>query len=278
MLNLIQWLKKFLSKIQCDSIGAFAAQSAYFTILSFFPFVMLLMTVLKFLPIEEETLITSIVDLVPQSSATIVMSLMQEILRKSSGTLMSVTIILLLWTAGKGILSITNGLNAVNEVRETRNYFILRFVATIYTLLFAIMIILTLVIIVFGDRLYELIMSYFPRLSSVAAFVISIRTVTALLVLTLFFMFFYRVLPARKLRLRYQLPGAILAAVGWLLGSYGFSIYVDYSTNLSYMYGSLTGIILLMLWLYLCMYILFIGAEFNFMLYSRKNAGNYFQR
>lgn len=267
MLEFIQWIKKFAAKVQMDGIAAYAAQSAYFVILSFFPFVMFLLTLLNFLPIDANTLIEALVGIFPESSAVIITPIVNEILSKSSGTLMSITILVLLWTAGKGLMALTNGLNAVHEIRETRNYIILRIISTIYTLLLAVMIILVLIVLVFGNQLYMWIVRKLPFLGNVAAFVISIRTFASLMILTTVFLLFYKVLPAVKVKLWHQLPGALFSAVGWLLFSYAFSIYIDYSQNISYMYGSLAGIILLMLWLYFCMNIIFIGAELNYMLY-----------
>lgn len=267
MLEFIQWIKKFAAKVHMDGIAAYAAQSAYFVILSFFPFVMFLLTLLNFLPIDANTLIEALVGIFPESSAVIITPIVNEILSKSSGTLMSITILVLLWTAGKGLMALTNGLNAVHEIRETRNYIILRIISTIYTLLLAVMIILVLIVLVFGNQLYMWIVRKLPFLGNVAAFVISIRTFASLMILTTVFLLFYKVLPAVKVKLWHQLPGALFSAVGWLLFSYAFSIYIDYSQNISYMYGSLAGIILLMLWLYFCMNIIFIGAELNYMLY-----------
>lgn len=270
MLKLIQFIQTILDKIRRDQIGAYAAQSAYFIILSFFPFVMLVMTLLRYLPINSDTLITALIDLVPASSTDVITSILNEILEKSSGTLLSITIITLLWSAGKGLMAVTRGLNSVHEIDETRNYVVLRVISTFYTLLFAIMIIFTLIFLVFGNRLYVWISSYFPPLNHVAAFVISIRTFTSLLLLTFFFMLFYKVLPAKRLNFRHQIPGAIFSSTGWLLCSYAFSIYVDFSKNISYMYGSLAGIILLMLWLYFCMYIMFLGSELNLLIHPDK--------
>ena len=67
-----------------------------------------------------------------------------------------------------------------------------------------------------------------------------------------------------------QLPGAIFAAVCWLLFSFGFSLYFSNFSNFSYMYGSLAAIVLLMFWLYFCICILFIGAEINDFLKSEN--------
>lgn len=270
MLDLIQWFKKMTSKIRQDNVSAFAAQSAYFTILSFFPFIMFLLTLLRFLPIEDSALIETIIKLVPSSAANTITWFLSEILKKSTGTLMSFTIIILLWTAGKGIMALTRGLNAINGIPETRNYIVLRIVSTIYTLLFAIMIIFTLGILVFGNWFYALITSYIPMLNEIAAFVINIRSITGFLLMVILFSFFYKVLPAKKMKLYQQIPGALFSAAGWLLCSYIFSVYVDFSSGISYIYGSLSSIVFLMLWLYFCMYIVFLGAELNMLIYGEK--------
>ena len=270
MLNLIQWIKNVTAKIRHDNVSAFAAQSAYFIILSFFPFIMFVMTLIRFLPIDIDALVNAVISIIPSSSVSTVSWLLNEAMDKSSGTLLSLTIITLLWTAGKGIMAIARGLNAVNDIDESRNYFILRILATIYTLLFAIMILFTLAFLVFGNRLYLLIVSYFPMLNNIAAFVINIRRITAFILLTFFFACFYKVLPSKKMKFLHQIPGALFSSAGWLVFSYFFSIYVDFSKNISYMYGSLAGIILLMLCLYLCMYIMFFGAELNILIFGKK--------
>lgn len=270
MLKIIDWIMKMMNDLRKNHISAFAAQSAYFIILSFVPFVILLMTLLKYLPIGEDTLINSILGLVPASASSTISWLLNEALEKSSGTLLSFTIIMLLWAAGKGIMALANGLNAIHNIDETRNYIVLRIVATFYTMIFAFMIILTLIFLVFGNRLFGLITTHFPFTSHILNFVNSIKTITTLTLLFLFFMLFYKILPAQKLKFRHQIPGAIFSSVGWLVCSYIFSIYLDLSTNLSYMYGSLAGVIVLMLWLYFCMYIMFWGAELNILCFPPK--------
>lgn len=274
MLNFIQWLKKFILKMQRDKISVYAAQSAYFIILSFFPFVMFLLTLLNYLPIETDTLITELVNVFPDSSSKVVTWILNDIISRSSTTLLSITILALLWTAGKGLMALTCGLNSVHEIEETRNYFALRIISTFYTILLAFMVISALIFLVFGNWLYLWIIEKFPILNDVAAFVISIRTFASLLILTSVFTLFYKMLPAVKVKLLQQIPGALFAAVGWLVFSYFFSIYINYVQNLSYMYGGLVGIIILMLWLYFCMNIIFIGAEINFILYRQRLENN----
>ena len=97
------------------------------------------------------------------------------------------------------------------------------------------------------------------------------RATVLLAILLFFFLIMYIVLPNRKTSLIYELPGAILSSLGWIGFSYGFAFYIDNMANFSYVYGSLTAIVLLLLWVYFCMYILFIGAEVNYFLYNYIN-------
>lgn len=263
MLNVISWIKDIMNKIKDDHVSAYAAQSAFFIILSAVPFLMLLLILLNYVPIKIETLITNINDFFPTDAGNFITAIINEIKTKTSGTVLSITIITLLWTSGKGILALTRGLNSVYGIKESRNYILLRVISTFYTLLLAVMIIFTLGFLVFGNRIYLWICEKVPFLNHVAAFLISIRTISSMAILTALFLIFYKVLPNRKGRLMHQLPGAVFAALGWMISSYIFSIYVDFSSGLSYMYGSLTSIIITMLWLYFCMNIFFFGAELN---------------
>ena len=160
---------------------------------------------------------------------------------------------------------------------ETRNYLYLRLRASFYTVIFILAIILSLVLSVFGNRISLMMYEHVPFLSKVVDFIIRIRTVVSLVVLTIFWDLVYKFLPNRKNRgkttLRKQLPGALFTASGWLLFSFFFSVYLDVFTGFSSMYGSLTTIILIMLWLYVCMYIILLGGEVNAMLegLQRKN-------
>lgn len=267
MLNIISWVKDIMNRIKDHHVGAYAAQSAFFIILSAVPFLMLILILLKYIPIQPDILIANVGDFFPSDITAFIVAIIDEINTKTSGTVLSITIISLLWASGKGILALTRGLNSVYGIKETRNYVLLRVVSTFYTLIFAIGIIFTLVFLVFGNKIYLWICARLPFLDDAAAFLISIRTFSSMAILTSMFLIFYKVLPDRKEKLLHLLPGAAFSALGWMISSYAFSIYVDYSSNLSYMYGSLTSIIITMLWLYFSMNIVFFGAELNLLLF-----------
>ena len=264
--SLLLRIRTFTAKLREDSVSAFAAQAAFFIILSFFPFVMFLLTLLNYLPISSEDLYALTARIFPSTINNVLGSVFSELVEKSSGTVLSVTVIAALWSASRGMLSLVRGLNAVYGHKETRNYFLIRGISMLYTLVFAALLIVTLALLVFGNQIYHFIITRFPILGEPALLVMSLRSLVTMAILTLFFLLMYLVIPNRKSRILSELPGAILTAAGWLGFSLLFSFYIDHISTFSYIYGSLTALAVCMLWLYFCMYILFIGAEVNMLL------------
>lgn len=258
-------------KIRDDHIAAFSAQAAFFIIISFFPFIMLLLSIVKYFPIEEENMFLLLSQVFPTTVNSLIESIISEIYRTAaSTTLISATIVSTLWSAGKGFLAIMKGLNSVYEINETRHGILLRGMAALYTLIFAVMVITTMILFVFGNRLYFWIEQKFPVIQDTAFLIISLRTIVGLITLLFFFLLIYIFIPNRKTKIMHELPGAMICAAGWMGFSYAFSYYIDNFSNYASMYGSLTAIVLFMLWLYFCMYLLFLGAEFN-LLFENKS-------
>ena len=269
ILSLIQMFRAFAKKLRDDHISAFASQSAYFVILSFFPFIMFLLTIINYLPFSQDDVIALTSHLLPDTIHNFVTTLIYELYEKSSGTLLSLSVIAALWSAARGILAMIRGLNSVYGIKETRSYFRLRFISSLYTVGFALFLIISLALLVFGNQILLYVQRrQIPILTEFTLLIISIRTVALLIALSIFFLIIYLVIPNRKSQFFYELPGALLSAFGWTGFSYLFSFYIDNMGNYSYTYGSLTAIIICMLWLYACMYIMFIGAEVNVVLAS----------
>lgn len=257
-------------KIRDDHVAAYSAQAAFFIIISFFPFIMLLLSIIKYFPLEENAMQRFFAQVFPNAVYTMILSVINEIYHTTtSSTVISITVITALWTAGKGFLAIMKGLNAVYEINETRHYILLRTISAFYTLMFAVMLIITMVLFVFGNRLYSWIEKKFPVLMDTALIIISLRTILGLIILIIFFLIIYNVIPDRKAKFFNELPGAMLCAGGWMGFSYAYSYFIDNFSNYASTYGSLTAIVLFMLWMYFCMYLLFLGAEFN-LLFENK--------
>lgn len=261
----------FLNKMKEDAVSAFAAQTAFFIVLSFIPFLMLLLTLVQYLPVTEDALVSMTNQLLPHTINTYVVSLVNEIYSQPSATIISITAIVALWTASKGFLSMMRGFNFIYKIPETRNYIRLRLIASFYTLIFALTLLISLAILVFGNKIFIGIVNQVPLLENFAIMVMSIRSIVGLLVLFLFFSALYLWIPNFKGRFIHVIPGAIVASVGWMGFSLLYSLYIDNFANFN-TYGSLTVLIFCMLWLYACMYILFIGCEINELLY------HYFKR
>lgn len=263
-------VKAFLARLQEHALTAFSAQSAFFIIISFFPFAMLLLTLLEYIPLPISKTTDFIVGILPHSINDYVVSILGEIHTKASGALISITAVTALWSASKGMLAMTRGMNSVYGITEKRNYVKLRIMAVVHTLIFIVILLAMLVVMVFGNALHKWIAKYIPVIADVIAKIIDLRGIGGFALLVVFFTVLYIFLPDRRSNFFKELPGAIFSAVGWIAFSFLYAFYIDNIANYSYLYGSLTAIVLLMLWLYICMYILFLGGEINCLL-AEKN-------
>lgn len=257
------------------NMSVYSANASFFIILSAFPAIMLLLGLIQYTPITKDALLRGLEYVIPEVLEPLVSGIIEDLYTKASGALISITAISALWSASRGMLSILNGINAVYKLEENRGYFARRFIAVFYMLGFVISLVLTLLLNVFGNNIVDLLRKHLPELAGFGAFFINFRVIIIAVALTLCFMLIFKIFPNRKAAFARQLPGAAISAMGWLLFSTAFSIYVDNFGNYSYFYGSLAVIVIAMLWIYICIYILFIGAFCNSWLEKRhkKQAG-----
>lgn len=260
---------RVMDVVSSHHTGAYAAQAAYFFVLSMIPIILLLLTMVQFTSLTKDYIMNAVLQAFPTTVEGLIESIVDQVYSQS-GTIIPITVLVALWSAGRGVLSITNGLNCVYESRETRNYIYLRIRASLYTVIFLVAIILSLVLSVFGNRIAVMLNQHFPVLLRMIDVLIRGRTLITLGILTLFWDTVYKYLPNRKnigkTTMKKQLPGAIFTACAWQVISFIFSVYLDIFTGFTTMYGSLTMIILIMLWLYMCMYVILLGGEVNALL------------
>lgn len=259
----VKFIQGFVDNMGKKHMSAYAAQAAYFIILSFIPFMLLLMTSIKYTPLTREEVINVVMQVCPESFEGFIRGIVWEVYAKSLGVV-PISALIALWSAGKGIQALTNGFNSIYQVQETRNFFVTRVRSVVYTLVFVIAIILTLILQVFGNSLQRELSSRFPVLDRLVTTIISMRVMISLFLLSLVFVMMYKFIPNRKATFRSQLPGAVLSAVCWSAFSFFFSLYVDFFSVTSNMYGSMTTIVLILLWMYFCMMFVMIGAQVNY--------------
>lgn len=255
-------LRCYMEKCKKDHVGAFAAQAAFFIILSSIPFLMFLTSLLQYTPISKAYLTRVIIESVPEYIEPFLISIVNEVYTQNVG-LLSVTAILAIWAAGRAIQYITAGLNAVHDIYETRNWIVVRFWSVIHTLGMVGVLVSLLSLFVFTDYVERIMPDGFGLLTELVRFKSLARGVGIYFLLCLFFTVLFVMLPNKKLTFASQLPGGVICATAWYIFSFFLYIYVTFFHGFS-MYGSMTDpIALLMLWLYVCMYIMLLCAEAN---------------
>ena len=263
---------RLLDKCKEDNIGAYAAQTAFFVMMSLVPLMMFFITLIQYTPISEAMLLQWVHQYLPDYLEPVIITILDEVFSESTGIL-STTAVVAIWSASKGLHYLSDGLDEVNGVKEKRSWLILRIKAVIYTFSFLVGIVLFLVLIIFGRSLEELLIYYLPVIGGVVSKILDFRILIITPVMILLVMMAFYSLPDRKavsghkINFHNQLPGAVLCTVVWYLFSVGVSIYVGYFNGFS-MYGSLTTIVLTMFWIYFCMYILLLCAEMNAFYYK----------
>ena len=267
MIFIYRQIMGFLDRLKEDHVSAYASQAALFIIMAMFPMLILILNVIRYTPVTEAFLLDTVLTVIPSSFKELAATIIDDLYQTSSGTLLSISIVFTIWSASKGILSLIRGFSNIAHVKENRNYFLLRLIASVYTVLFVIGIVLTLTLMVFGNSLLTLINRHFPIIYDAADFIVTNRILYVPVFMTILFLVIYRLVPNGRKSLLSYLPGALFSSVGWLTFSYIYSYYIDHFANRSYSYGSLAIIVFLMLWLYICMYIIFIGAEINIYFY-----------
>lgn len=256
-------LRLMLRTIYSLHVPVYAANASYFIILAIFPALLLLLSLLRYTPLKYEYLIAILDGIVPETLMASVSRVIYSVYESSSTTLVSVSAVVALWSASRGIYGVLVGLNKVYGVREDRGYLYTRTISIFYTFLFIIVLLATLALHVFGQT----ILSYIPKSSNPALQflldLIPIRFFLLLAMQTALFTGMFMIFPNRKNHFLTSLPGALFASLGWLVFSDLFSKYVAIFGDSSAIYGSVTSIALAMLWLYICMSIVFYGGGIN---------------
>jgi len=242
-----------------------AAALSYYFLFALFPALLFLTALLGFLPLAglQERLMSYVTNVLPPDAAGTLQRTLNEVLQGNRGGLLSIGALVALWAGSNGMASVMTTLNAAYDVRESRAWWKRRLLAIVLTVAFSLFIVATLTLLVFGPKLGAVIAGWFGlgRLFTVAWNVISVPVVILCALIGVGLV--YQLAPNTRQRWRWFTPGAVLAVVLWLGMSFGLRLYVQHFANYSATYGSIGGVILLMLWLYLTSVVLLLGAEVN---------------
>lgn len=265
-------IKELSANMIKDHISESSAQCSYYTILSFIPFIILLITMIQYTGIAPQTLFDAISKIIPSSMSEMVLGIVQEVYSKSIGTI-SVSIIFTIWAAGKGLYALTSGLHGVYETgsKKVTSYIYLRIKALLETIMFIFLIVIGLTLLVFGNGVIELIKEHFNGLKNYNIISSIITEVSFIFVTFIVFLLLYKFMPNHKVTFRSQIYGAIFGAIALNVISFVFSRYLTIFKGFSITYGSLTTLMLIMMWTYSCFYTVFLGAELNKVINKSRN-------
>ena len=262
MKELVIKVKRFSKKLKEDHVSEYAAECAYYTILSFVPFIIFFITLIQFTIVDKHFVLEIIKQVLPSSIHTFVFNMIDEVYSKSVNTI-SISLIVALWSASKGFYSLCKGLKNIYKLSEEKSNFLVRIEGFVYTLIFIISLVIVMVLIVFGNRIHEFIVQNFFSLGMITSFFLKMRTLITIVGLFFVFLLLYKFVPRHQMSFKSQIPGAIFSSLGWITISFIFSIYIEVFKGFTNMYGSLASIILIMMWIYVCMYMILLGAELN---------------
>ncbi|WP_083676037.1 YihY/virulence factor BrkB family protein [Paenibacillus sp. FSL H8-0548] len=259
----MQFFKGLYGRFKDDDVPALGAQLTYYLILSFFPFLIFLVSLLGFIELSGDSVIAEFIRLLPSDASKMITDILAEVVNNGSGTLLSIGMIATLWSASNGINAIIKGLNKAYDIKEQRPFWKVRGISLVTTIFLVVVIALVMLLLIlgkaFGQYLFEWLNApnSFQWIWSVLTYAIPIAAMIGA------FTLLYWIVPSRKLALREVLPGSIFTTFGWMITSLLFQLYMNSFGNYSKTYGSLGGMIILLIWLYISAIIIILGGEIN---------------
>lgn len=261
----MSYVRDLLKRCKEDNISATGAQLAYYLVLAFFPFLIFLLTLVPYTPLADQDVLGGLMGYLPESAADLVTPVINDVINSRSGVLLSSALVLTLWSASSGMSNLLSAMDLAFDVDNKRNFLLKRVISLLFTLLLVLIIIISLTSQVFG----ELIVSALANTGLPSDWVITswniLRGLIPLVVMILGFSLLYRYGPGfpkqEMITFKESLLGGLIAALGWTAISYGFSFYVSNFANYANTYGSIGGLIILLVWLYLSSLVIMLGAE-----------------
>ncbi|MDR3593320.1 YihY/virulence factor BrkB family protein [Clostridium sp.] len=267
----IKLLIHLIVKIKKDDVFALASQLAYYLVLSFFPFMIFLMTLIGFSSFNSGQILAQLSVMLPKSILELTKSTVREVFDNQYRGLLGISILLMVWTASSAFKAVIKSVNKAYNLKENRSFVKLSIISMIGILALAITIMLALILLVFGNVIDQYIESVYPFYKIMSILWNISRYFFIIIIMVCIFIGVYRFAPAQKLVWKEVIPGSIFSTIGWILLSFGFSFYIDNFNNYARLYGSLGAVFILMTWLFLISVIFILGVEINCVTTEFKN-------
>ena len=272
-IKLLKSIRELYRRYVEDEVPAYSAEMAYYFLLAVFPFLIFLITVIGYLPVSGDDILRPLANLLPSESYHVLRDTAEQVIRSRNLRLMSLGFVSMLWAASSGMGAVMRGINKALCEKDTRPFWVAVPLSILFTILVTLLILFYFILLIFGRQIGDFLLRIGLRWEYWKGWNV-IRYAVAIFLMIAVFVILYRYSPCKKIRWRNAMPGAVFTAVGWLLVSLVFSYYVNRFWNLSLVYGSLGGIIALMVWLFISAQLILLGGEVNAMLiFGYKDKG-----
>jgi membrane protein len=256
-------IKNLVYRFRDDDVTALAAELAYSLLISFFPMLIFIMTLIGFSSLNSSEVLLGLSQILPSSLFDLVKSTVIDVLETRSHNLLTLSFILTIWISSTGFKAVIKGINRAYDETERRSAIKLEIVAILSTLALTLIIFLTLALLVLGEVIGHNLGMYLGRPEEFKAAWDVFRYIIILSTMVFVFAALYRYTPSRRMTWLEVIPGAIFATLGWVAASMVFSFYVNNFGSYTNIYGSIGVIIILLTWLFLTSVIIIMGGEVN---------------
>jgi membrane protein len=269
------FVKNLYNKSREDDVGFIAGYISFFLLLSIFPFLIFFFNLLRYTPIANQDFIENILIEIPPETRDILETIINETINSSSQTLLSVSLIFSIWAGSNGITAIINSINKAYSIQKKLPYWKLKLISIVFTILLVLLIIVVLFTLVFGEIITNEIFDKLKADDSFYYFWNNMRRIIPFISMVLIFGLLYKFSISfnkkTSTKFIYTLPGSIFTTVGWIISSSLFSDYINNFNIFSTTYGSLGGIVISLIWIYITSLMIIIGAEINGCLHLNSN-------
>lgn len=271
MKKVIEFGKELFKRFNNVDVLGSSAQLAYFFLLSLFPFLVFLVTLLGYLPIESDSVLGFLDTYLPAEVSSMLESNLENLLSNQSGGLLSISIIGAVWSASKGVTALQTAFNKAYKVEEDRSFVMSKLISIGLTIALVVTIAIALLLPIFGKSIGEFVFSFVNLSDGFLQVWNALRWTISSVILFIVLYVLYTLGPNKKIKLREAFWGVIFATFSWQIVSLGFSYYVSTLGNFSATYGSLGTVIVLMLWFYLTGIVIILGGIINAILIKKHN-------
>lgn len=272
--GLVNFAKDLLEKINRDEAMPYAYQLTYSLLLAIFPFIIFLFSLVGFMNLDQQAILSQMEKFLPTSAFELLSGVITEVTTKQSGALLSISILTAIWSAAGGFKAFMQAMNNVMNLQEDRSFLKINLNAVINVILLAVGIVGSLIMMIFAQPIISTIERLVPQVQIAGKGLDIIAMIIPMVFLFILFLLFYIFIPARNVKVKYALPGAIFSTIAFLLVSLGFKFYVNTINDYNKFYGSLGTVVVLMFWFLLLSMIMVIGGEVNSLLIRYKRERN----